>query len=77
LKDHTVKSEQHTPSAKAKDDVARISNVRVKSAVFDETLRLKRFGIRIGVLVMRHAPVNAIRVGTIGYLEKSSELTIN
>ena len=48
------------PSAKAKDNIARISDLLVKSAVLEETLRLERFGIRIDFLVTSHAPINTI-----------------
>jgi hypothetical protein len=51
-----VKPEEDAPSAKAEHDITRISNVLVKSTVFDETFRLERFGIGIDVLVTRHAP---------------------
>jgi hypothetical protein len=55
-----VRLGEDTPSAKAKDDVTRISNVLVKSAVFDETLRLERFGIGVDFLVASHTPVSAV-----------------
>jgi hypothetical protein len=60
LKDDNVKSEQHTPSAKPKYNIARISNFLVKSAIIYETFRLERLRIGIDFLVMSHAPVNAI-----------------
>jgi hypothetical protein len=52
-----VKPEADVPSAKAKDDIARISNLLVKSTVFKETLGLERFGIGIDFLVTSHAPI--------------------
>ena len=67
----------NTPSAKAKDNVARISNVLVKSTVFNETLRLERFSIGIDLLITSHAPVNSIWVSTLEWLEDARELTIN
>ena len=71
-----MKPEQYPPSAKSKDDVARISNVLVESAVFDETLRLERFSIGIDFLVASHAPVNSIWVSTLTCLADARELTI-
>ena len=52
--------EQDVPSAKAKDNITRISNLLVKGVVFDETFGLERFGIGIDFLVTGHAPDNAI-----------------
>ena len=60
MKDNTMESEEDVPSAKAKDNIARISNLLIKIAVFDETLRLERFSIGIDFLVTSHAPDNAI-----------------
>ena len=59
MKDGIAKPEEDVPSAKAKDNIARISNFLVKSAILDETLRLESFGIGIYSLVTSHAPVNA------------------
>jgi hypothetical protein len=64
LEDDTVKPEEGIPSAKAKDDIARISDLLIKCAVFYETFRFERFGIGIDFLVTGHAPVNAFSVGT-------------
>ena len=60
LKDDAVKPEEHAPSAKAKDEITRISDLLIKSAIFHETLRFEGFGIGIDFLVTSHAPVNAI-----------------
>jgi hypothetical protein len=56
LEDGTAKPGEDAPSTKAKDNIARISNLLVKSTIFDETLRLERFSIRIDFLVTSHAP---------------------
>ena len=70
-----MKPEEDVPSAKAKDDITRISNLLVESAVLEEALRLKRFGIRIDFLIMGHAPINVFSVGA--YVEDARKLTIN
>jgi hypothetical protein len=75
LKYDIVKLEEDAPSAKAKDDIARISNLLIKSTVFNEAFRFERFGIEIDFLVTSHAPVSAVWVST--YLEDTRELTIN
>jgi hypothetical protein len=54
--------EQDVPSAKAKDNITRISNLLIEGAVLDETFRLERFGIGIDFFVTSHAPINATRV---------------
>jgi hypothetical protein len=77
LKDDTVKPEEDAPSAKAKHDISRVSNVLIKSTVFDETLRLERFSIRIGFLVTGYAPVNARRISALVVLEHIRKSTIN
>jgi hypothetical protein len=51
---------EDAPSAKAKNNITRISNLLVQGAVFYETLRLKRFSIRIDSLITSHAPVNKL-----------------
>ena len=58
------KLEENAPSTKAENNIARISNLLVKSTIFDETLRFKGVSIGIDFLVTGHAPVNAIRVST-------------
>jgi hypothetical protein len=55
-----MKFEEDVPSAKAKYNISRISDLLVKSTIFNETLRLERFGVGIDFLVTSHAPVNAI-----------------
>ena len=50
--------EQDVPSAKAKDNITRISNLLVEDAIFNETFGLERFGIGIDFLITSHAPVN-------------------
>jgi hypothetical protein len=70
-----MKAEEHAPSAEAKDDITRISDLFVKSTILDETFRLERLGIGIDFLVPSHAPVNAIRVTA--YFEGTREPTIS
>ena len=77
MKDGTAKPEEDAPSTKAKNNIARISNLLVKSTIFDETLRFKGVSIGIDFLVTSHAPVNAIAVKTLAYLEDTRESTIN
>jgi hypothetical protein len=60
-----VKPEKDAPSAKPKDNITRISNLLVKSAMFDETLGLERSSLRIDFLITSHAPVIAISVNAL------------
>jgi hypothetical protein len=77
LKDSIVKFKESPPSAKAKDDIARISDLFVKSAIFDETLRLERISIGIDFLVTSHTPFNAIWVNGRAYFGDKRYLAIN
>ena len=70
-----MKVEDYTPSAEAKDDITRVPDLFVKSTIFDETFRLKRFGIGIDFFVTSHTPVNAIRVTA--YSEDTRDPTIS
>jgi hypothetical protein len=76
LKDDTV-SLNNTPSAKAKNNVARIFDVPVKSAIFNEALRLERFGVGIEFLITSHTPVITVRISVLTYLENTRDLTMN
>jgi hypothetical protein len=68
---------EDVPSAKAKDDITRISNFLVQSTILDKTFRLERCGFGIGFLVVSHAPVNVISVNTLAYFEDEREPTIS
>ena len=56
MEDSTAKPEEDAPSTKAKNNIARISDLLVKDTIFDKTLRLERFGIGIDFLVTSHTP---------------------
>jgi hypothetical protein len=69
LDDSTVEPEEDAPSAKAKDNIARISDVFVESAIFYETLGLESLGIGIDLLVTSHTPFIVILVNGLAYFE--------
>ena len=69
--------EAEVPSAKAKNNITRISNLLVYSTIFDETLRLERFRVGIGFLVTSHAPDNTISTNSLAYLKDTRKPTIN
>ena len=54
------RSEVEAPSTKAKDDITRISNLLVESAIIYEALRLEGFSIGIDFLITSHAPISTI-----------------